>query len=217
MDGLLKHRPSPALVISIIALVMASVGTGIAAFKVPNNSIGSKQLKKNAVVTKSIKKEAVTGAKVKKGSLTGANINLAKLGTVPTATTATTAQALSPHEPIHLVGAPGEPAFEQEAANLGGISPAAPVQPVGFFKDHEGIVHLVGTAKAGNGGVVFRLPQGFRPANNSLEFFAGQEEHPVAIAGTGLAGGTASGLVIGFTTPKGVPVILGGVTFPAQG
>ena len=217
MNGLLKHRPSPALVISIIALVMASVGTGLAAFKLPNNSVGSKQLKKNAVVTKSIKKEAVTGAKVKKGSLTGANIKLSSLGTVPSATTATTAQVLSPHESIHLVGAPGEPAFEQEASNLGALSPTVPVQPVGFFKDHEGIVHLVGTAKAGNGGLVFRLPEGFRPANNSLEFFAGQEDHPVAVAGTGLAAGTASGLVIGFTTPKGDAVILGGITFPAQG
>jgi hypothetical protein len=217
MSAKLQSKITYANIMATVAVFIALGGASYAATQLPKNSVGSKQLKKNAVVTKSIKKEAVTGAKVKKGSLTGANINLSKLGTVPAATTATTAQALSPHEPIHLVGAPGEPGFEGEASNLGSLSPTVPVQSVGFFKDHEGIVHLVGTAKAGNGGLVFRLPEGFRPANNTLEFFNGNENHPVAVAGTGLGGGIVSGLVIGFTTPKGSPVILGGITFPAQG
>jgi hypothetical protein len=52
-------RPSPALVISIVALLMAMGGTGYAAFKLPRNSVGTAQIKKNAV----------TSAKVKNGSL----------------------------------------------------------------------------------------------------------------------------------------------------
>jgi hypothetical protein len=214
MNGFLKHRPSPALVISIVALVMASVGTGIAAFKVPNNSVGSKQLKKNAVVTKSIKKEAVTGAKVKKGSLTGATINLSSLGTVPSATTATTAQSLSPLEPVHLVGAPGEPAFEEEAAGIPSLGSAA-LQPVGFYKDQAGIVHLVGTVKAGAGGALFRLPAGFRPPAGLVEFLS-STLRPVLVAGSNVGtGGAASGQLFSFGAEKGDAVFLGGLTFRA--
>jgi hypothetical protein len=43
--------------------------------------------------------------------------------------------------------------------------------PVGFYKDHEGIVHLQGIAKVGKGGTVdsiFTLPAGFRPAPGKL-------------------------------------------------
>jgi hypothetical protein len=72
------RRPSPALIISMIALIVAMGGTGYAAIKLPAGSVGTKQLKKNAV----------TGAKVKNRSLTGADINLSSLGTVPAATNA---------------------------------------------------------------------------------------------------------------------------------
>src|SRR3954453_12657479 len=59
MRRIAPSRPSPALVISIVALLMAMGGTGYAAFKLPRNSVGSAQIKKNAV----------TSAKVKNGSL----------------------------------------------------------------------------------------------------------------------------------------------------
>jgi hypothetical protein len=84
-------RPSPALVIAIIALIVALGGTGYAAVSLPKNSVGSKQLKKNAVIGSKIKANAVTGSKVKNGSLTGADINLGTLGTVPNATNAANA------------------------------------------------------------------------------------------------------------------------------
>ena len=165
MRGIRFSRPSPALVVAIIALLMAMAGTGYAAFKLPKNSVGTKQLKKNSV----------TGAKVKKGTLTGKNINLAKLGTVPsaaTATTAGTANALSPPEAVHLVGSAGQPPFLSGAQNFPEGFEGARLQSVGFFKDHEGVVHLQGVARAGKGGVggtsyapVFQLPSGYRPTS----------------------------------------------------
>lgn len=82
-------RPSPALVIAIIALCVALTGTAWAALG--KNSVGTKQLKSKAVTTGKIANNAVTGAKVGSNSLTGADINLSQLGTVPTATTAQTA------------------------------------------------------------------------------------------------------------------------------
>jgi hypothetical protein len=63
------------MTVALIALFVAMGGTGYAAFKLPQNSVGTKQLKKNAV----------TGAKVKNRSLTGADINAGSLGSVPNA------------------------------------------------------------------------------------------------------------------------------------
>jgi hypothetical protein len=58
-----SRRPSAALVVSLLALIVALGGTSYAAFKLPKNSVGSKQLKKNAVTTKKIKNGAVTAKK----------------------------------------------------------------------------------------------------------------------------------------------------------
>jgi len=44
-----RMRPSPALVISLIALFVALGGTSYAAIALPKNSVGTKQIKKGAV------------------------------------------------------------------------------------------------------------------------------------------------------------------------
>jgi hypothetical protein len=59
-----KVRISPAMVIACIALLVALGGGAYAAFKLPKNSVGTKQIKKNAV----------TGAKIKDGSLKPADL-----------------------------------------------------------------------------------------------------------------------------------------------
>ncbi len=80
-----------------------------------------------------------------------------------TADIATTAQALTAPEPVHLVGAPGEPAFKNSWVNHGG--PAD--EPAGFYKDQEGIVHLQGQVVDGSG-VIFQLPPGDRPDSGKV-------------------------------------------------
>jgi hypothetical protein len=183
----LTCRPSPATVISLIALFVALGGTGYAAIKLPKNSVGSKQIKKNAV----------TGAKVKADTLTGADILESSLAKVPSATaadtaakatsadsatkaasadkatTADTATNLAPAENWHEVGAPGEPAFETGCENsvvdIGDSSDA--FEKVAFMKDKLGFVHLKGVfdcSGPGASGAVFRLPEGYRPANGKL-------------------------------------------------
>lgn len=87
MSKLGSKRPSPALVISVIALFVALGGSAYAAKK-----IGSNEIKANAITTGKIKKNAVTTAKIKKGAVTGAKIDEGTLGTVPSATSATTAE-----------------------------------------------------------------------------------------------------------------------------
>jgi hypothetical protein len=79
-------RPSPAMIVALIALVAALSGTAYAALG--KNSVGTRQLKAKAVTSGKIANNAVTSAKVAKNSLTGADINVGALGTVPSAATA---------------------------------------------------------------------------------------------------------------------------------
>jgi hypothetical protein len=68
--------PSPAMAISLLALVVALGGTGYAAVKING---------------KNIKPRTITGKKLKKDTLTGRQIREAKLATVPRAELATSA------------------------------------------------------------------------------------------------------------------------------
>jgi hypothetical protein len=81
-------RPSPAMVVALVALFAALGGSAYAA-----SQIGTKQIKNNAITTSKIKKNAVTAAKIKNGAVTGSKIQLSTLGTVPSATHATTADS----------------------------------------------------------------------------------------------------------------------------
>jgi hypothetical protein len=69
-------RPSPALVVASVALLLTLTGTGIAAVDaaVPNNSVGTTQLKDNAVTSAKIASNAVTSAKIASNAVTSAKI-----------------------------------------------------------------------------------------------------------------------------------------------
>jgi hypothetical protein len=111
VNWLRSRRPSPALVISIIALVMAMGGTGYAALKLPKNSVGSPQLKKNAVTGSKVKNASLTGADIKNGSLKGTDVNLGSLGTVPSANKAKSADNATHAGSADSAGVANELAF----------------------------------------------------------------------------------------------------------
>jgi hypothetical protein len=167
----MRPKLTYANVMSTIAVfLVVSGGAAYAASHLGKNSVGTKQLKKNSVTTAKIKKEAVTAAKVKRGTLTGTQIDASTLGTVPTAQRANT---LAPGEDWHLVGGPGEPAFDNGWHDLSIPGKESP-EAVAFAKDAEGYVHLRGGAAwGGSGATVFHLPPGFRPASNSFLNFPG--------------------------------------------
>lgn len=73
MSKLKERRPSPAMVVAVIALVVALAGTAYAAQTINGGAI---------------KKQTIGGGKLKQKTLTGYQINLNKLGTVPAAKSA---------------------------------------------------------------------------------------------------------------------------------
>lgn len=78
------RRPSPALVISCIALTIALGGTSYATvLNVPRNSVGPSQLKTAAVTNKKLAANAVTSSKVLNGSLVPADFRSGSLPTGP--------------------------------------------------------------------------------------------------------------------------------------
>jgi hypothetical protein len=214
-----NRRPSPALVISVLALFVALGGTGYAA-----SQINGKTLKNNSVTGKKLKNKTVTGAKVKPNTLTGAQINESSLGTVPSATSATSAAnaatldgrgaasfAAAKAEPVHIVGAPGQPLFSA-GWGIGGDE-----QVPGFWKDPFGTVYLQGQAgrTSGTNPVIFTLPPGFRPTANS--YFS---TYPSGGTGTVSIAVLANGEVelFGLEDPLDEEFVgLGGVVFRAAG
>jgi hypothetical protein len=89
MKQLLSRRPSPAMIVALLALFVALGGSSYAAVK-----IGARDIKRGAVGTRAIANNAtVSGADVKDDSLTNADIDNANLSakSAETATRATTA------------------------------------------------------------------------------------------------------------------------------
>jgi len=82
----LLRRPSPAMVVACLALLVALGGTSIAAVNqlVPRNSVGTAQLRNNAVSTAKLRNSAVTGAKVRNRSLRRADFAPGQLPAGPT-------------------------------------------------------------------------------------------------------------------------------------
>jgi hypothetical protein len=70
MSTLKSRRPSPAMIVSVIALIVALAGTAYAAQTINGGAI---------------KKQTIGGGKLKKKTLTGFQINTNKLGAVPAA------------------------------------------------------------------------------------------------------------------------------------
>jgi hypothetical protein len=101
------RRPSPATLISLIALFVALSGSAYAALS--KDSVGSKQVKDESLVSKDLKDgKAVAAADVVDDSLTGKDLDEGTLGTVPAATSATSAD---------------NAAHATDADQLGGVAP----------------------------------------------------------------------------------------------
>jgi hypothetical protein len=144
------------LLVAIVALVAAIGGSAIARPGADASRLSKAEVKRLAV--KEAKREIARAA----GGLSVANAQA--LEGKPAS-----AFALAESEPVHLIGAPGEPEFVNEWKNTGVDTSRA-----GFFRDPLGFVHLEGTIDTGsNGDTAFELPEGYRPSQALLIDAAG--------------------------------------------
>jgi hypothetical protein len=97
MSRLWKHRPSPAMVVALVALFVAMGGTGYAVTKLPRRSVGPAQLRTNAVRSEHIKAGAITTAKLAKSTLGSLRSPVAAPSLAGGASTAATPSATPGH------------------------------------------------------------------------------------------------------------------------
>jgi hypothetical protein len=129
----LWRRPSPAMVVACLALLVALSGTGIAAAtQVARNSVGAPQLKDSAVTNAKIRNNAVNSSKVAARSLLRSDFAPGQLPAGP----------IGPQGPAGPQGATG---------------PAGPAGVIGAVTVRQASVNVPGSASdAGIGG-----PNGF--------------------------------------------------------
>jgi hypothetical protein len=190
-----RGRVSPALVISIVALVLAAGGTSFAqapiAFvaktlgltrtqkkqvtSIADKEIKSKTPKLSVLFAKSAGSAATAGSAASAANAQNAVTasNATSLGGTPASSYLLTGTS---GEGWHLIGAAGQPAFENFWINdtpLGGA-------PAGFYLDPIGRVHLKGVIDEGIPGTkVFILPPGYRPPESLAFAVAAGEGGPV--------------------------------------
>ena len=224
MNSLTRRRPSPALLVAVIALVAALAGSASA---LPgSNTVSKDDLKKSSVGGSEIAKSAVKSADVKDGKLKGRDLADGAVG----------AEELADSEPFHRVGDPGEPTLNNggEGDCVWGAPPVSVTgfNPLSFYKDPLDVVQLAGAAAAtdGPGGdgvcdpsdpgeaedaIVFALPEGYRPENVSA---VGASDGPGVVVpdeGTTINGqAIPAGSVLAVTGPS---ILLDGGIFRAAG
>jgi hypothetical protein len=124
MRNVFLRRPSGAMVVAIIALVVAASGTAVAASKMVNGdkliiqgTLSGNRLRKQTLTGAQIKPHSLAAGQIRAHSLTGTQINLKKLGKVNSAknadhaTAATTAiAALNASNASNAAELSGQPA-----------------------------------------------------------------------------------------------------------
>ena len=86
MSRLRLRKPSPAMAVALVALVVSLGGTAAAAGFGPFE--GNEIIKKKSLSGNRLKKHSVSGNRLQGHTITGTQINLSKLGKVPTAVNA---------------------------------------------------------------------------------------------------------------------------------
>jgi hypothetical protein len=221
-----------ANVMSTLAVFLALGGGGFAiAAALKKNSVGPKQVQNESLKAKELKNnKAVGSSEVIEDSLGAGDLGTGSVGSAEVADASLQAGDLALDEPFHVVGTAGEPDFGTGGdgdciwrdAGVAGAS-----NPVAFYKDRNGIVHLAGSPSAadGSGGDatcdaaggsdelfsdfrIFTLPPGYRPAR-VLQIGSTNGVIPKV-----LIIGAETDQVVGTTLPAGAVVQGGGGTGP---
>jgi len=88
-------RPSPAMVVALLALFVSLAGSALAASGGISGAINGTTIKQGSLPGDRLRRGTVTGDRLAKHTLTGAQVNVAKLGTVPKAQSAASVGGLT--------------------------------------------------------------------------------------------------------------------------
>jgi hypothetical protein len=165
LHRLSDRRPSPALVIALIALFVSLGGVGYAAI-----SVGTREIRNNAIRTQDVRNNELRGRDVRNSSLTGADVALNSItGADVRESTLDFGTALFDgrpvNEPTRFLGSPGGHPFGA-GFRVATQSECAGCLAPGFWRDGIGVVHLQGAVQGPDTGVLFTLPEGYRPSGN---------------------------------------------------
>jgi hypothetical protein len=160
------RRPSPALLISCLALFISlggvsyGVATGfIDSRELKNNTIRTQDIRNNDIRGKDIRNSTIGGRDVALNTLTGGDINESRLTTVPDAA-ALGGVAAANYLRADTTG------FMTLTLDTGSTTPVPSDSPPAFDVDPLGYVHLRGSLLT-NGSPALTLPAGARPATTS--------------------------------------------------
>jgi hypothetical protein len=149
VNGIFKHRPSPAMAVALTALVIAMGGTAVAA----GHLVGGDKL---------IRVGSLSGNRLRNHTLNGTQINLSRLGQVPDAAHATSADTANTLPALSWVPLTLINGWADNYSFSGG---SARVPAVAI--DAQGIVHLRGEITSSGSNDVFAvMPAAFRPSSN---------------------------------------------------
>jgi hypothetical protein len=112
MRSLLRHKPSPAMVVALLALILAASGTAIAAGQLVTGD-------------NLIKPRTLSANRLRNHSITGLQVSLSKLGQVPNAKNAAHAFVAGSSENAVNAQDAASAASAKNAAALGGQPPGA--------------------------------------------------------------------------------------------
>jgi hypothetical protein len=109
-----RRKPSPALIVAILALIVAMAG-GAYAVTVPKKSVGPKQLKAGAVKTAKIRDGAVTSDKIANKAVTSGkfflsvvqNLNFGLVGNSDCATLPVSTPGITSNDHVLVTPPPG--------------------------------------------------------------------------------------------------------------
>jgi hypothetical protein len=178
----LLGRPSPALIVAVIALVAATGGWALAAIPARDGTVTACYAKSGGALRVVDAKKKCTKTEKRltfnqkgqdgRDGVNGQNGTNGKDGVNGTDAT------IPPVEGRHVVGQPGQPGFQSTwTTSIGFPAPS-------FWKDRDGVVHLEGDTFYGPPGTnpafstIYTLPAGYRPSGE-LRFMV-----PTATEGT---------------------------------
>jgi len=163
---LLSRRPSPAMVVACLALLVALGGSSFAAVsQLGRNSVGTLQLRNGAVTNPKLRNNAVTSAKVANRSLLRSDFAPGQLPAGPT----------GPQGPAGPAGAAGAAGPAGPAGVIGTITVRSATQSVSGTPGENGAyITREATALCSSGELAISGGTGWSDSDNDLELLTGR-------------------------------------------